>query len=204
MAERLIAAVLKTVEGVSLPGVQIPPPPPVCLYVIGKELKPLRVSALLFWQGALTLVIPHIDCYVASTTAILERSMTITLVQQVARTLAPHPEIQLAFVFGSAARDALRPDSDVDVAVLAASRLSPEARLELMAELGLAVKREIDLVDLSTAWGLILRQVLTTGTLALKRSDTAHAMLLKRMLFDQADMEPLRQRIIEKSLERGF
>ena len=172
--------------------------------MIRKELKPLRVSALLFWQGALTLVIPHIDCYVASTTATLERSMTITLAQQVARTLAPHPEIQLAFVFGSAARDALRPDSDVDVAVLAASRLSPEARLELMAELSLAVKREVDLVDLSTAWGLILRQVLTTGTLALKRSDTAHAMLLKRMLFDQADMEPLRQRIIEKSLERGF
>ncbi|WP_411329928.1 type VII toxin-antitoxin system MntA family adenylyltransferase antitoxin [Desulfovibrio desulfuricans] len=130
--------------------------------------------------------------------------MTTALIQQVARTLAPHPEIQLAFVFGSAARGALRPNSDVDVAVLAASHLSPEARLELMAELSLAVKREVDLVDLSTAWGLILRQVLTTGSLALKRSDTAHAMLLKRMLFDQADMEPLRRRIIEKNLERGF
>lgn len=200
----MIAAVLKTVEGVSLPGVQIPPPPPVFLYVIRKELKPSRVSALLFWQGARTLVIPHIDCYAVSTTAIMEHSMTTALVQQVARTLVPHPEIQLAFVFGSAARDTLRPDSDVDVAVLAASQLSPEARLELMAELSLAVKREVDLVDLSTAWGLILRQVLTTGTLALKHSDTAHAMLLKRMLFDQADMEPLRQRIIEKSLERGF
>lgn len=127
-----------------------------------------------------------------------------TLAHQVAETLAPHSEIQLAFVFGSAARGTLRPDSDVDVAVLAAGRLSPEARLELMAELSLAVKREVDLIDLSMAWGLILRQVLTTGTLALKRSDTAHAMLLKRMLFDQADMEPLRQRIIEKSLERGF
>lgn len=126
------------------------------------------------------------------------------IAQKIASTLAQHEEIRLAFVFGSAARGALRPDSDVDVAVLAASRLSPEARLKLMAELSLAVKREVDLVDLSTAWGLILRQVLTTGTLALKRSDTAHAMLLKRMLFDQADMEPLRQRIIEKSLERGF
>ena len=126
------------------------------------------------------------------------------IAQQVANTLAQHEEIQLAFVFGSAANGTLRPDSDVDVAVLAASRLSPEARLELMAELSLAVKREVDLVDLSTAWGLILRQVLTTGTLALKRSDTAHALLLKRMLFDQADMEPLRQKIIEKSLERGF
>ena len=200
----MIAAVLKTVEGVSLPGVQIPPPPPVCLYVIRKELKPLRVSALLFWQGARTLVIPHIDCYVASTTAILERSMTTALTQQIAEALAPHPEIQLAFVFGSAARDALRPESDVDVAVLAGGQLSTESRLALMAELSLALKREVDLVDLHNAWGLILKQILTTGTLALKRSGTAHAALLKRMLLDQADMEPLRQRIIEKSLERGF
>ena len=130
--------------------------------------------------------------------------MTTAITHPVAKTLELHPEIQLAFVFGSAARGALRPDSDVDVAVLAAAPLSPESKLELMAELSLAMKREIDLVDLSTSWGLILRQVLTTGTLALKRSDTAHAMLLKRMLLDQADMEPLRRRIIEKNLERGF
>jgi len=130
--------------------------------------------------------------------------MTTTIAQQVANALAPHSEIQLAFVFGSAARGTMRPDSDVDVAVLAVEHLSPESRLELTSELSLALKREIDLVDLSTAWGLILRQVLTTGTLALNRSHTAHAMLLKRMLFDQADMEPLRQKIIEKSLERGF
>jgi len=130
--------------------------------------------------------------------------MSTAIAQQIARTLAQHAEIELAFVFGSAARGALRPDSDVDVAVLAARQLSPEARLALMAELSLALGREVDLVDLYNAWGLILHQVLTTGTLALKRSDTAYAALLKRMLLDQADMEPLRQRIIEKSLERGF
>ena len=126
------------------------------------------------------------------------------IVQQIASTLAQHEDIQLAFVFGSAARGTLRPDSDVDVAVLAGGQLSTEARLALMAELILALKREVDLVDLHDAWGLILRQVLTTGTLALKRPGPGHAALLKRMLFDQADMEPLRQRIIEKSLERGF
>ena len=130
--------------------------------------------------------------------------MSTAIAQQIARTLAQHEEIQLAFVFGSAAHGTLRPDSDVDVAVLAARPLSPEARLALMAELSMALRREVDLVDLHDAWGLILRQVLTTGTLALKRSDAAHAALLKRMLLDQADMEPLRQRIIEKSLERGF
>ena len=126
------------------------------------------------------------------------------IVQQIASTLAQHEDIQLAFVFGSAARGTLRPDSDVDVAVLAGGQLSTEARLALMAELSLVLKREVDLVDLYDAWGLILRQVLTTGTLALKRPGPGHAALLKRMLFDQADMEPLRQRIIEKSLERGF
>ena len=126
------------------------------------------------------------------------------IVQQIASTLAQHEDIQLAFVFGSAARGTLRPDSDVDVAVLAGGQLSTEARLALMAELILALKREVDLVDLHDAWGLILRQVLTTGTLALKRPGPGHAALLKRMLFDQADMEPLRQRIIAKSLERGF
>ncbi len=130
--------------------------------------------------------------------------MSKSIAQQIAHTLAPHEEIQLAFVFGSAANGKLRPDSDVDVAVLAGKQLSTELRLALMAELSLALKREVDLVDLYGAWGLILRQVLTTGTLVLKRSGTAHAALLKRMLLDQADMEPLRQRIIEKSLERGF
>ena len=130
--------------------------------------------------------------------------MPNSIAQKIASTLAQHEEIRLAFVFGSAARGALRPDSDVDVAVLADGQLSTEARLALMAELSLALGREIDLVDLHTAWGLILKQILTTGILALKRPGTAHAALIKRMLFDQADMEPLRQRIIEKSLERGF
>jgi len=46
--------------------------------------------------------------------------MSTAIAQQIARTLAQHAEIELAFVFGSAARGALRPDSDVDVAVLAA------------------------------------------------------------------------------------
>ena len=90
--------------------------------------------------------------------------MSKPIAQQIAHTLAPHEEIQLAFVFGSAANGTLRPDSDVDVAVLAGEQLSTELRLALMAELSLALKREVDLVDLYGAWGLILRQVLTTGT----------------------------------------
>ena len=124
--------------------------------------------------------------------------------QSVTETLAAHPEILLGFIFGSAASGTMREDSDVDVAVLASEPLSVMLRLELIAKLSLAVGREVDVVDLHSAYGTILRQVLTKGKIVLKRSDASHAMLIKRMLFDQADMEPLRRRIIDKSLQRGF
>ncbi|UIJ38742.1 nucleotidyltransferase domain-containing protein [Desulfobaculum bizertense] len=119
-------------------------------------------------------------------------------------TLTPHPEIQLAFVFGSANSGKMRQDSDVDIAVLAKSKLTINMRLTLREELSLALRREVDIVDLFTAYGTILKQILTKGTLILNRSQRAYADLINRMVYDQADMEPLRRRIIEKSLQRGF
>lgn len=122
----------------------------------------------------------------------------------VAGVLAAHQEIQLGIVFGSAVAGTMRKDSDVDVAVFAFKQLPVSLRLDLIAELSLALGREVDVVDLYPAYGVILRQVLTKGEVVLKRSDSVHAMLIKRMLFDQADMEPLRRRIVESRLQRGF
>ncbi|SKA71985.1 type VII toxin-antitoxin system MntA family adenylyltransferase antitoxin [Desulfobaculum bizertense] len=119
-------------------------------------------------------------------------------------TLTPHPEIQLAFVFGSANSGKMRQDSDVDIAVLTKSKLTINMRLTLREELSLALRREVDIVDLFTAYGTILKQTLTKGTLILNRSQQEYVAIIKRMLYDQADMEPLRRRIIEKSLQRGF
>ncbi|MEZ6854697.1 type VII toxin-antitoxin system MntA family adenylyltransferase antitoxin [Halodesulfovibrio aestuarii] len=128
----------------------------------------------------------------------------ITLKKNIAGVLAAHKEIQLGIVFGSAAAGTMRADSDVDVAVFASKPLSVSLRLDLIAELSLALGREVDVVDLYSAEGVILHQVLTKGEVVLKRSDLIHAMLIKRMLFDQADMEPLRCRIVESRLQRGF
>jgi len=128
----------------------------------------------------------------------------ITLTTCVANILAAHKEIQLGIVFGSAVAGTMREDSDVDVAVFAAEPLSIALRLDLILELSTALGREVDVVDLYPAYGVILRQVLTKGEVVLKRSEIAHAMLIKRMLFDQADMEPLRNRIVKRNLQRGF
>ncbi len=56
-------------------------------------------------------------------------------------------DIELALLFGSSARGQERPDSDVDVAVLG-SHLD---FLALAADLADAVKREVDVVDISGA-----------------------------------------------------
>ncbi|MFK4766393.1 nucleotidyltransferase domain-containing protein [Desulfobaculum sp. SPO524] len=129
---------------------------------------------------------------------------TSTIIPTVAECLAAHPDILLGIVYGSASAGTMRADSDVDVAVLAEAPLSLEARLDIILELSLALGREVDVIDLHTAHGLILRQILTKGAVALKRSTVAYARLMKRMLFDHADMEPMRRTIVHNSLQRGF
>ena len=127
-----------------------------------------------------------------------------TLLERVSEVLTAYSEIQLGIIFGSAASGTMRDDSDVDIAVLAQEPMSLSLRLELIAELSLAVGREVDVVDLYSAQGTILQQVLTKGVVALERTKLGRAALMKRMLFDQSDMEPYRRRMIEARLQRGF
>ena len=63
--------------------------------------------------------------------------------------------VAAAYLFGSAARGALRPDSDIDVAIRWADESARQAArcdmLALLGRLGRAVGRDVHLVDLSTA-----------------------------------------------------
>ena len=126
------------------------------------------------------------------------------LKERIAKKLATYPELQLGILFGSAVSGTMREDSDVDIAVLAQKPLSLFLRLELVAELSLALDREVDVVDLYSANGVILQQVLTKGVIILEDTTLAKAGLMKRMLFDQSDMEPYRRRMTEARLQRGF
>lgn len=69
--------------------------------------------------------------------------------------LADVDGIEAAYLFGSAARGALRANSDVDVAIrwadASARRAGRAAMLALLGRLGRAVGRDVHLVDLGTA-----------------------------------------------------
>ena len=109
-------------------------------------------------------------------------------------------DIRLAIVFGSLATGRARPDSDLDIAVAADAPLTAERKMALIAGLAGVTGRSVDLIDLKTVGEPLLGQILAGGK-RLLGSDQAHAELLRRHLFDQADFLPLRKRMLRERRE---
>jgi predicted nucleotidyltransferase len=116
--------------------------------------------------------------------------------------LGQYPQIKIAYVFGSAARDHMTEASDIDVAVAANTRLSLQTRLELAAQLSQAVRRDVDLIDLQDVSGTILQQSLCRGEPILQQDSGLLARLIKRLWFNQADMMPYTRRIMAERRKR--
>ncbi|MBP7865812.1 MAG: nucleotidyltransferase domain-containing protein [Acidobacteria bacterium] len=112
------------------------------------------------------------------------------------------PRLQLAFLFGSVARGEAGRESDLDLAVADADRIGWERKMELMERFSLASGRPVDLVDLRTATGPLLRAVLCRGTRLLCRDPLLLAELLRRLWYDAADFQPLVRHIRESRVLR--
>ncbi len=116
--------------------------------------------------------------------------------------LSRHPEVRLCIIFGSIASGKDTPGSDVDIAVAAAYALSAEKLLELSEDLSAATKREVDLLDLNAATGLISQQALSTGVIVQNDDKDLYAKLISKMLVNQADMMPYHDRILTERRRR--
>lgn len=121
--------------------------------------------------------------------------MTSNLDAQLTGLLNGFPRLRAAYLFGSLASGKARPDSDLDIAVLASSPLTQEEKLALIGELATLTGRPVDLVDLATVGEPLLGQVLLHGR-RLLGSDLEHAWLIRRHVFEQADFVPYRNRIL--------
>lgn len=116
-------------------------------------------------------------------------------------TLEDYPDICLAILFGSAAKDRLTPRSDIDITVAANRPLSFKQRENLLVDLSGRVSQEIDLIDLHTISGLILSQALCHGII-IKTSTPLLAALLKKRWYNQADMMPYTEMILKHRSRR--
>ena len=93
------------------------------------------------------------------------------LQERLRAVVAAHPDVRLAYVFGSAARGDLRANSDVDVAVRFVVRPALERLAALADDLEPAAGRRADVVDLDAAPPLLLREVVKEGRLLFAASD---------------------------------
>jgi predicted nucleotidyltransferase len=108
--------------------------------------------------------------------------------------LQTQTDIRLAIVFGSAAAQRLRPESDIDLAVQCDAPLSPARKSELIASIALIGGRPVDLVDLRTAGQPLLGQILQGHRI--KGSAEQIVPLALRNVLERADFFPLIERTL--------
>lgn len=94
-----------------------------------------------------------------------------------------------------------RPDSDLDIAILADRPLTAEQRIALIDALALSSGRAIDLVDLKTVGQPLFHQIMRHGKIVLGSTE-AWASLMYRNLVDRADFVPLQERMLRERRKR--
>ena len=100
--------------------------------------------------------------------------------------------VEVAILFGSAAKGRLRPDSDIDIGILPLPHLaiSFNEELALATELERLLGREVDLVRLDTA-STLLRFEASQGRRLYEARVGAFADFVARALVEHEDLRPI-------------
>jgi len=113
------------------------------------------------------------------------------------------PGLVAVYVFGSTETGGAHSASDLDLAVLAATRLDPIARWELQEGLASRAGRAVDLVDLRSASTVMRMQVVSTGRLLLAPDRAEVDRFEMYALSDYCRLNEERRAILDDVKQRG-
>lgn len=116
--------------------------------------------------------------------------------------LADDKDLRLAMLFGSGATGKSRFDSDIDVAIYPRATMDCVRRQRITDEIAVATGRAVDLIDLSTAGGSLLRQILHSGIVVFSKDPGILGSLTARMLDWQEDFEPQLNQLLDTRMRR--
>lgn len=107
------------------------------------------------------------------------------------------------YLFGSAAKDELREDSDIDLAFLCDAEVDPYTCFMKAQEIADELKREVDLINLSEASTVFKAQIIGTGKVIYCKNNTERMYFEMRSLKEYALLNEERECILNKIKERG-
>ena len=128
-------------------------------------------------------------------------SSTGTIIESLRRTAQGLPSVDVLVLFGSRAGEAVRADSDVDIAV-GLSAPSAEVRRAVEVAFARAVLPTIDISFLDIAPSQLRFEITRTGRLVFERTQGAWTRERARAMLDWWDWAPLARRIHARSVAR--
>ncbi len=116
---------------------------------------------------------------------------------------ASQHSIQAVYLFGSVGRGQERPESDIDIAVLAAAPIDPRALEQLRATLEVRLRRDVHLVDLRAASTVLRMQVVASGRVLLDRDPVGRERFEDYVFASYARLNESRRAIVEGARAEG-
>lgn len=113
-------------------------------------------------------------------------------------------EIVLAFHFGSSMKGEEGFASDVDLGVVTNVSLDSTLKQTIMEEISILVHRPVDLIDLSSANGSILEEIICRGQIIVNKDPVIYENLIKKQIYYDADFKPLHEKMMRGRLDRMF
>jgi len=113
------------------------------------------------------------------------------------------PDVQAIYLFGSAAKGEMRVDSDIDLALLLATKPDAEAIFNLKSQLTSFARKDIDLIDLARADTVTQAQVVSGSELLFTQNASFSAFFETTVLSQYAQLNLERREILEDIIKRG-
>ncbi len=125
---------------------------------------------------------------------------TDALTERLKGLLGPLDDVELAFLFGSAAVDRECPRNDVDLAILFRERPDYDRLAELRDDIAGGIGEAVDIVVLNGASPVVRMQVLRKGRRLVAREGGSYADFFARTVLDYDDLKRVRREVEDKIL----
>jgi len=112
------------------------------------------------------------------------------------------PNVLLVFLFGSAVREQMRPESDIDIGILFKKEPDIFETNRLAGDLGHLLKREVDIANLNFSSPILKMQVLKNGILIQAKDDKYYHRFFVETLRQYFDLKQVRK-ICEENILKG-